>query len=332
MSSYPSFTPDPPTTADVPNPGFRLPLLRRRAAMLISAAMLTVALQFIPQTAYADGWNGPASLGGIVTSGIDATSDGPGRYHVFARGLDNALWYRWYDHNGGWRNWDTLGKPLGQDMTGDPTAVSDEPGRIDVFVPITGGSLAHISSVYWGTWGSWDNVGGNIAGGADAASMYPGRIDVVAAGRKDGRLVHMVYDRNARTARWLATPDLNIITSDLSLVALPGGYLQAFARDFTGGLKSRLYDGDWGTWQPLPYGDFNSAPAAVAQQGRTDVFAVGWRGTMFQSTQRNGVWTSWQSLAGVYTDRPGAASFAPGRLDVFTRGQRDSDVLQLWTS
>ena len=332
MSTQLNFTSRALTPVDTPKPGFRFPQLRRQAAILASAALLSVALQFIPQAAHAnDRWYGPASLGGIVTSGIDATSDGPGRYHVFARGSDNALWYRWYDHNGGWRNWDSLGKPLGQDMTGDPTAVSAEPGLIDVFVPITGGSLAHISSVYWGTWGSWDNVGGNIAGGADAASMYPGRIDVVAAGRKDGRLVHMVYDR-ARNARWLTTPDSSLITSDPALVALPGGYLQAFARDFTGGMKSRIYDGDWGTWQPLPYDDFNSAPAAVAQQGRTDVFAVGWGGTMFQSTQRNGVWSSWQPLAGVYADGPGAASFAPGRVDVFTRGHRDSDVLQLWTS
>ena len=64
MSTQRNFTSGTLAPVDTPKPGLRFSPLRRQAAILASAARLSVALQFIPQAAHANGTSyGPASLG-----------------------------------------------------------------------------------------------------------------------------------------------------------------------------------------------------------------------------------------------------------------------------
>ncbi len=62
-----------------------------------------------------------------VTSGVGAAAWTKDRLDVLGRGLDNALWHRWFD-NGSWHNWESLGGVL----TSGPAAVSWGTGRLDV--------------------------------------------------------------------------------------------------------------------------------------------------------------------------------------------------------
>jgi hypothetical protein len=59
------------------------------------------------QSVYGSRRGGWESLGGILTSGPDASSWAPGRLDVFVRGRDNALWHKWFDR--GWSHWESLG-------------------------------------------------------------------------------------------------------------------------------------------------------------------------------------------------------------------------------
>ena len=47
------------------------------------------------QTSPGGGWAGFASLAGVVTTLPVITNNADGRFELFARGTDNALWHRW---------------------------------------------------------------------------------------------------------------------------------------------------------------------------------------------------------------------------------------------
>jgi hypothetical protein len=72
------------------------------------------------------GWH---SFGGVLKSGPNAVSWGPGRIDVFVRAGDNALWHLTYGE-GSWWDWESLGGEL----TSDPDVCSMGPNHLDVFV------------------------------------------------------------------------------------------------------------------------------------------------------------------------------------------------------
>jgi hypothetical protein len=96
-------------------------------------------------------WN---DLGCCLISSPAATSWGPGRIDLVARGTDNQIYHRWCGNGvcvssaefGGW-------EPLGLSATGAPTMVSLHSGRLDIFARGTNNILNHL--IYDGRWGSW---------------------------------------------------------------------------------------------------------------------------------------------------------------------------------
>ena len=70
------------------------------------------------------GWSGWEGLGGIITSTPSATSWGPDRIDVVARGTDSAAWHRWWD-GARWLGF----APLGGGVTGKAAARSSVTGR-----------------------------------------------------------------------------------------------------------------------------------------------------------------------------------------------------------
>src|SRR5690349_4521342 len=107
------------------------------------------------------GWS---SVGGVLTSGPDASSWTGGRHDAFVRGSDNAMY-----HNGGYNgNW--LGyEGLGGVLTSDPGAVSWGFNRIDIFVRGTDNAMYHR---WWdgSHWQGWEPQGGVLTSGPDVAS------------------------------------------------------------------------------------------------------------------------------------------------------------------
>jgi hypothetical protein len=41
-------------------------------------------------------WSGEEDLGGLLSSGVGASSWGEGRLDCFVEGTESALWHKWY--------------------------------------------------------------------------------------------------------------------------------------------------------------------------------------------------------------------------------------------
>lgn len=88
---------------------------------------------------YENGWGGPESLGGLLTSGPAACAPIRQSLFVGVRLSDNTLQYRRYGVPDGWSTW----TPLGGGLTADPEAASWGAGRADFFARDSGGNLSH---------------------------------------------------------------------------------------------------------------------------------------------------------------------------------------------
>jgi hypothetical protein len=68
-------------------------------------------------------------------------------------------------------------------------------------------------------------------------------------------------------------------------------------------------------------GIFISTPAAIAWDGRVDIFGIGLDRAMYRKTLQNNAWSGeWERLGGAFTSEASAVSWGPRRLDVFARG------------
>lgn len=81
------------------------------------------------------------------------------------------------------------------------------------------------------------------------------------------------------------------------------------------------FQSDWALFSTWFTTDGSNGPSAVSPSpGRTDVFARGGDGAVWQRSQANGGLGTWQSLGGTITSDPDVSSWGGGRLDVFARG------------
>lgn len=143
-----------------------------------------------------NGWVGPWPLDGQISSSPAAIALVNGPVHVFARGMDNALWHKWYD--GGWQNWESLGGPLGGQISSDPesgpSVSSWGPQRLDVFVRGTDNAVWHRWSTDGGVrWSDWESLGGVITSSPASISRAPNLVEVFARGT-DNKLYHIWWD------------------------------------------------------------------------------------------------------------------------------------------
>jgi hypothetical protein len=126
---------------------------------------------------YEQAWTWVSLGGGSMPGPHDAVCDG-GRYTVFMRGLDNALWTIESQSPGGpFGPWTSLG---GQ-HAGSPSAVCSAPGSTDVFLRGSDGAL-WVRSRRGGVWSAWQSLGGALTSDPIAISALPGRVDVFARG------------------------------------------------------------------------------------------------------------------------------------------------------
>lgn len=249
------------------------------------------------------GWE---SLGGVITSDPAAVSWGPQRLDVFARGTDDALWHRWFDH--GWHDWESLGGVL----TSAPAASSWAAGRLDLFVRGTDRALWH--KWFDGSWHEWESLGGGLSSGPAAASWGTGRVDVFVRG-DDNALWHKWFD-----GHWHDWESLGgVLTSDPAVASWAPGRLDVFARGTDNALWHKWFDNGWHDWESLG-GILTSAPGVTAWgPGRLDVVVRGTDNASWHKWFENG-WSDWESLGGQFTSGLDAASWGPQRLDLVGRG------------
>ena len=136
-------------------------------------------------------WGAWASMSGQLSASPAAVSWGDGHIDVFARGTDNALWWR-NTSNGGtsWSSWTSLGGQLA--TTTGPAASSQRAGQLDVFAIGSDKALWHRSYTS-GKWSTWESLGGQLTASPGAVSWADGRIDVFARG-SDNALWHRSYN------------------------------------------------------------------------------------------------------------------------------------------
>jgi spore germination protein YaaH len=255
-----------------------------------------------------------ASLGGIVTSGPDASSWSANRTDVFVRGTDNGMWQKTWNGSS-WSGW----SPLGGILTADPGVASWGPNRIDVFVRGTDNAMWH----KWGdgtTFYGWEAQGGYLTSGPDVASWAAGRLDVFVRGA-DNALWHKFW-----AGGWSGWESLGgVLTSDPTAVSWGPNRIDVFVRGTDNGLWRKAWDGGrWTGWEQLG-GALTSAPdVASCSAGHLDVFATGAGSVPMQlgfNGAWNGGWGAWQSLGGQLTSEPSAVcQTGTSSIQVFGRG------------
>jgi hypothetical protein len=260
-------------------------------------------------------WRAWESLEGVLSSSPDVCSWAPGRLDVFARGMDNALWHRWYD--GGWSGWESLGGVI----TSDPASVSWDNGRIDVFARGTDNALWH--KWYDGNWSGWESLGGTLIGGPDVCSWAPGRLDVFARDT-NSVLCHKWYDNG-----WSGWETLGgVIASDPSAVSWDLGRIDVFARGTNSSVMHKWYDGNWSGWESLGAIVTSGPDVSSWGPGRLDVFVRGYDNSLCHRWYDGG-WSGWESLGGRLTSDPTAVSWDKNRVDVFARSS-DNALWHRW--
>lgn len=251
------------------------------------------------------------SIGGLSTSGADATSRAATIADVFVRGTDNALWRDFWNGTS-WAGW----APYGGSLASGPGAVSWDANRIDIFARGTDNQLWH---KWWdgSAWGGWERLGGVLSSGADVSSWGPRRLDVFVRGT-DNQLWHKWFDG----AGWHSWEPLGgVLTSDPTAVAWGANRIDVFGRGTDNALWHKWWDGTrWSGWERLG-GVLTSGPdAASCASGHLNIFAIGTDSALWQLGY-NGAWHPWQRLGGQWTSDPGAVC-PPGTtgIDVFERG------------
>lgn len=262
-------------------------------------------------------WSGWEQLGGQLTSQPNAVSSGPNRIDVVARGLDGAVWHRWWDGTS-WQGWASLGGSC----QGAPAICSWGNGRLDVF---TVGLDSHVWHKWFeGGWSGWQDLGGALAPKVSAVSWGPGRIDVFGRGA-DLSMQHLWYAGGVwgwenLGGSWSTAPAVSSWGVDR---------LDTFVRGFDMHLWHQWWDGAvWGA-QDMG-GMLAGSPTAVSWgPNRIDVFYVD-AGTRLRRRFWDGAtWSGEDDLGAIARPNVGVSSWALGRLDCFVQGA-DSALWHRW--
>lgn len=265
-------------------------------------------------------WLGWQDLGGTIKSAPAVSSWEAHRLDVFARGMDDALWHKWWDGST-WHNWQSLGGKFKD----SPAAVSWGAHRIDVFVRGMDDALWH---KWWdgSTWHDWQSLGGKITSGPAVSSWEAHRLDVFAKGM-DEKLWHKWWDG----AKWHDWQGLGgTFKGSPAAVSWGAHRIDVFVRGMDDHMGHLLYNGsDWVGWEDLG-GGLTGAPAAASwEPHRLDVFARRADEELFHKWWNGSRWRGWDFVGGEFHDRPAAVSWGDERIDVFVRGM-DDHLGHLW--
>jgi hypothetical protein len=267
-------------------------------------------------------WRGWDTLGGLILSKPSVTSWGLDRINLVARGLDSAVWHRWW--NGSfWLGWEYLG---GQ-IQGAPAICSQGDGRLDVFAVGLNHALMH-KTYQAGWWSDWENLGGMLTSDPAAVTSGMNQIHVAARGL-DNTLWHLWWDGDG----WHGWESLGGgLSSAPALSSWGPDRLDAFVRGEEMHLWHRSWNGTaWSKWEDLGgilYGD----PSAVSWNvDRLDVFYRGKDSQLKHRWWEDSAWSTEEDLGGFVSAGVGVSSWSPGRLDCFIQGG-DSGVWHKWFS
>jgi spore germination protein YaaH len=255
-------------------------------------------------------WKDWAFVGGSLSTGPAAASQGSGKLDVFAAGQNRVLYHKSFDGTA-WSDW----QPLGGQLSSDPAAVSWGSGRIDVFARGMDSVLYH--KAFTGSWSDWESLGGQLSSAPAVSSWGANRLDVFAAGL-NRVLYHKIFDGTS-WSDW--QPLGGQLSSAPGAVSAATNRIDVVARGMEGALYHRSFDGtSWTDWESL--GGSLSTAGAISSRSSTqlDVFAAGRNGILYYKVFDGASWSPWQWLGGRLSSSPASVSWAGNRIDVFARG------------
>jgi hypothetical protein len=250
-----------------------------------------------------------------ITSTPAVTSSQPGQLDVFARGSDDALWYKRFD--GQWHAWEQLSPSK---ITSAPAAIAKGDGSLDVFARGTDSGLWH--KQFDGQWHDWELLSAIPIASGPAAAYSPDlhAVRVVAQG-EDHTLRQMEwYAAAGRWYPWLRWDQGSQITSAPAICWRQKGFsYDVFARGTDGALWHTADDHH--QWEQLGTNIITSAPAAVWSNNETYVFVRGTDNALWHRRFHydNGTWSDYELLGATPMDSAPSAVARPGTVDVFAR-------------
>jgi hypothetical protein len=271
------------------------------------------------------GWN---SLGGYVHGNAEVVSLGSGRYDVFVRGSDRALWHCSTTDGSTWSAWESLGGDFGAHIS----AVATEAGLIHVFGKsnVTGEVLHK-----WYAGGVW---GPSQTGFENLGAKVVGPIEAVATGNQLFLFALLGTDRSAWWNRydgsqWSGWATLGgTFLGRFSAAALGNGKIGLVGKGWSGAVLHKTWSGSsWNSWSKvsLDAQQIVGNPAIVSTGAASDttpsfaIFVHAPTGKLQVLRNTAGTWGSWLSLGGDIVGSPSVVSWGPGRLDVFVRDKND---------
>ncbi len=258
---------------------------------------------------------------------------------LFAKGPDNALWWRqWvYATTKQWTDW----KRVGGYLTSDPAVVrSAEDGTLNVYARGGDGALWIASSADAGSRWSWHKIGGDIAPGTGPGACYSsaihGNVAFITGG--DGALWQYspAYGWERIGGRSTSSPDAAEHPCEHKVYA--------YVRGGDGALWQ--YDVSTATW--TSYGGYilpGTGPDVARDSAKgsywMDVGVIGGDHALWHFSSANG----WQKIGGYLTSSPRAAARVDSEwgvlyLALFARGgdgtlwwyERTSGGCSCWTA
>jgi hypothetical protein len=263
----------------------------------------------------------PAGIVGAPAVRAHRLPHEPTSLELFARGGDNALWWRHWNPDTTWGPW----RSLGGGLTSSPSASS----WVETYVYVRGndGALWMIASVDGGTeasWSNWASLGGQLLEGTGPTariSDHGSTLDeaTFVTGR-DGA----VWWHGGGSA-WTS---LGGKLTSSPAVALPGnGYIQVYGRGGDGALWSRWSNNRGSTWtswyKPLGAGLLAGTSPSVcsADLNTQDLFVTGRNHELYWSHwDITTGYSAWKSRGGYLTTSPTADSRFTDTIDVFALG------------
>jgi len=243
-------------------------------------------------------WTAAEPLGGTLTSQPAVASWAAGRYDVFARGTDNAVWHKSFS-GGTWSGWQSLGGVA----SSSPAAAAWGAGTLDLFVRGTDNRLytRHYSTA--AGWSGWSGLGGALTSGPAVASWGAGRLDVFARGT-DSAVWHKWFSGG----KWSGWQSLGgRITGEPGAASTGTSKLDLFARGTNNALYTRNYNvsrAGWSAWTSLG-GTVTSGPSATVPAASVmTVFVRGGNGSYYyRQGSAARVWSGWQPADAALTFR-----------------------------
>jgi hypothetical protein len=257
-----------------------------------------------------------------------------GRLVVFARGTDNAIWYKWQLPKGGWSDWSSLSG----NVISNPVVGANLDGHLELFAVNADHTMGHIwqdpNSTTGTGWSDWGNLGGYHTSEPAIGRNTSGALEVFARGSTNA-LYHSWQSAPNSSTNWSGWDNLGgSFAGDPAIGINPDGRLEAFMRTTDNVLWHKWQEptSGWSNWYVLGDSLVENPTVAINQDGHLQVFAVRSDRALWTIAQNATTgWTSWRQLGGIVTSEATVGRNADGRLEVFMRGTT-SALYHVWQS